>query len=378
MSGRRPSCGIVRAAHKTAELARTVDPDPLGVVPPPFSTPMIRLTFARRTGLALAVGLGVAAATSAQPADRARPDAAALIERATSTLTLTADQQAALTGLAGRAVDSEAGALWGLAADVEAVLTDAQVAQLREAQEAHQTKGRGARGDRARRPQGDRMRGRRGERPEGRPAEGRRSEGARPDRPRSTDDQRAAARAIAEEGRPRAEALVERFRAGELSDDAFVAEARALRDEAASRLGEALPEQAARMQEAAARRDAAEAARDEALGLTADQKKALEALALDRLRNAPARPDVRPPLDEDGRLDRQAFREAVRAQREAARPARAAARAEADAVFTAEQKDILTVHRALAGGARRHAMRGPRDRRGGGMGGMLGPLDRLD
>lgn len=327
---------------------------------------MFRLTFARRAGIALAAGLLVAAA-QAQPADRARPAAAALVERATSGLDLSADQQSALAALADRTADPEPGALWGLAADVEAVLTDAQVAQLREAQEARRSEhreGRAERGDRPRR--GDRMRGRRG---------GPRGPRGGGERARLTDEQRAAVRDIAEEVRPRAEALVEQLRAGALSDDQFVAEARALRAEAASRLGAALPaEHAERMSAVRERHEAVKAAREEALGLTDAQKEAYQALALDRLREAPERPDMRPYLDEDGRLDRRAFREAMRERREAMRPQREAAREQAAGILTDDQKDIMTVHRALAGRAMRHAMRGPR----GGLGRMLGPLGRID
>lgn len=308
---------------------------------------MTRLTLAA-LGAALLVGTA-----DAQPN---RPDASDRIERATSGLDLTDSQQARLGALAAETADPEAGALWTLSADVAAVLTDAQIDHLREVQEARRGERR-ARGERGRRGPGMRGRGARGPR-----------SGAR-----LTDEQREAVRAVAEEIRPQAEALVERFRLGELSDEAFVAEAKALRDEAMTRLGAALPAEAAeRMAQAKAWREAAKTAREDALGLTDAQKDAYRALALDRIREAPERPDLRPYLDEDGRFDRQAFREARRAQREAARPEREARRTEAVAILTDEQKDIVAVHRALAGprGMRRG---GPR-----GAGRMLGPLDRLD
>ena len=187
-----------------------------------------------------------------------------------------------------------------------------------------------------------------------------------------SDEQREAVRAVVQDVRPQAEALVERFRAGDLSDEAFLSEVRELREDAAARLGAALPNEAAdRMAQATARHEEATAAREEALGLTAAQKDAYQARALDRLHEGRRRPDMRPYLDAEGHLDRQAFREAMRAQREAARSEREVRREQAAQILTDEQQDIVAVHRALAG---RHGMRGRR----GGMSRMLGPLDRLD
>ena len=367
MSAFRSSCGIAEAAHKRGEASRSDTPDLLGTVPPTFPIAMIRLTNVHRAALGAALVLGGAA--SAQPADRARPDVSARIDRATSGLDLSADQRSRLGDLADDYADPGAGDLWRLSADVAAVLTDAQIDQLREAQIARRSDRRearperGRRGDRSRRPRGRRRGARRGDEAV---AEGRRGVH------RMSGEQREAVRAIVQDVRPQAEALVERFRAGDLSDEAFLSEVRELREAAAARLGAALPTEAAdRMAQATARHEEATAAREEALGLTAAQKDAYQARALDRLHEGRRRPDMRPYLDAEGHLDRQAFREAMRAQREAARSEREARREQAAQILTDEQQDIVAVHRALAG---RHGMRGRR----GGMGRMLGPLDRLD
>ena len=81
---------------------------------------------------------------------------------------------------------------------------------------------------------------------------------------------------------------------------------------------------------------------------------------------------MRPYLDADGQLDREAFRAAQRERREAGREARADRRDEGAEVLTEDQRDLSFLHAALAGG-RGHGSRGRRGgRRGGRMGGPTG------
>lgn len=329
---------------------------------PPF--PMTRFSdLLHRLGVAVLIGLGVALAVDAQPP--ARPGLDARLDRLTQDLDLTAQQTASLDALAQRYADADRADLWSAAADVSSILTDAQIDQLREAAEARRAERREGRGERGRRG------GERRARPDGdRPAEGRRPRGdrARGDRGERvplTDEQREALRAIRADVRERTEALVTRFREGDLTEDAFVAQTKALRDEAARRSAEALPAEAAeRMAERRQRREAEQAAREAALDLTEAQKAAFQSRMLDRVRDGG--PDLRPFLDDDGRLDRQALREAQRARREAARAER-----EADPVLTDAQEDVVFLHRAIAGGRgmRGHGRRGGPGGRGGfGMG----------
>ncbi|MEM0964482.1 MAG: hypothetical protein AAGK21_18290, partial [Bacteroidota bacterium] len=222
------------------------------------------------TRLTLLAALGAAFLVGPADAQPQRPDVSALIERATSGLDLTAQQQSRLGALSDDYADAEAGALWSLSADVAAVLTDAQIDQLQEAQQARRADRRQARGERDRR--GMRARGMR---------RGGRARGGQ----RMTSEQRAAVREAMQDVRPQARSLVEQFRAGDLSDEAFVAEVRTLREDAMTRLGAALPDaMAERLTRMTTRRDATKAAREDALGLTDDQKDAVQALALDRLR----------------------------------------------------------------------------------------------
>lgn len=313
---------------------------------------MFDLSFPRRAALALAVGLLVSLTADAQPA---RPDLSARLQRVTAALDLSVEQRSALDAIASRYADADRSALWQVAADVEGVLTDAQVAELREGMEALRSERREVRGER---PAHRRVLGRRGQRQ--RPAR------PRGERPRLTDEQRQSLRDAREAHREQMQGLVERLRAGAISGDAFVAQSRALREQAEARRRALLPaEQRERLAEAEARREAVKQACETALGLTDAQKDDLQARALDRIRQAPERLDLRPYLNEDGQLDRQAFREAQREQREALRAQREAAREQADDILTADQQAIVTVHRALAGGGRgtrggRRAGRGQR------------------
>ena len=302
------------------------------------------MTRTHRFAVALAAGLLVAAASSAQPARPAPPDLGARLDRIATALDLGADQRAALAAIADRYADADRPALWRAAADAEGVLTDAQVealrAQIQDRREARPERG----GDRAR--------------PGRRPA--RDHQGGRP--VRLTETQREAVREVREAYRPRFEALRASFRDGTLSAEAFAAERRALRDGLGNDVRAVLPTEAvARLDARQARRDAEREAREQALGLTAEQRDALQALRLDRLRDAADRParDGRPTAGE-----RQALRERTRERRRAAR-------AEADAILTTDQRDVLTLHRALA-------PRSPRRRGGAGRTPGAAPLGAPD
>jgi len=320
---------------------------------------MTRLTaFFLRAGLAAAIGLGVAASTSAQPARGLD----ARLDRIASEAELTADQTAAVEALSARFADADRADRWAAAAELSTILSDAQIDALRTAAEAGR-EGR-ARPDGAQRGR----RGRGGRAGRGGDRAGRSDRGDRPDRgdrAELTDAQRDALREVRADVRTQTEALVAQLRAGDLSDAEFAARVRAVREAGQARAAAALPaEAAARMAERDAARDAEQAARAEALGLTADQQAALEARMAQRVRQAPERPDLRPYLDADGRLDREALRDAQRARREASRETRSEARDEAEQILTDDQQDIVFLHRALSGGSR-----GQRGGRRGGRGG---------
>ena len=319
--------------------------------------------FLHRVGVAVLIGLGVAVAADAQPP--ARADLDARFDRLTQGLDLTAEQTASLDALAQRYADADRADLWAAAADASSILTDAQIDQLQQAAEARRSERREGRGERG-------QRGERRTRPDGdRPAEGLRQRGDRArgdrqlgDRVQLTDEQREVLHAIRTDVRERTETLVTQFREGDLSEDALVAQTKALRDEAARRSAAALPAEAAqRLAERQQQRDAEQAAREAALDLTDAQKAAFQSRMLDRVRDGG--PDLRPFLDDEGRLDRQALREAQREQREAARAERAA-----NPILTDAQEDVAFLHRAIAGGrgVRGHGRRGPGGRGGLGMG----------
>ena len=187
---------------------------------------MPRLTF--RVALAAALPL-FAAAAAAQPAPRVLPDVPARIAALAPRLALTPDQQARLDGVAARyAGQTDAAALWAAAADVQALLTDAQTTALAERRAGRRE---GARdGARA---------GRRGE-----------SGNARRTAPRP--------------GRAGSEA---RREAAGTSDEQPAADRRV-------------------------RHEAAQAARVRVLGLTAEQQTALSTLAAERVRSEPGAPDA--------------------------------------------------------------------------------------
>ena len=104
---------------------------------------------ALRAALAAALPLFAAAAV-AQPAPRALPDVPARVAALAPRLALTPDQQARLDGVAARyAGQTDPAALWAAAADVQALLTDAQTTALAERRAGSRAERRdGARGAR--------------------------------------------------------------------------------------------------------------------------------------------------------------------------------------------------------------------------------------
>ncbi|WP_420456646.1 hypothetical protein [Rubrivirga sp.] len=304
---------------------------------------MTRLSdFLHRAGLAAVLGLAVAVAADAQPADRGLD---ARLDRLAQGLDLSAEQSAALDALATQYAQADRADLWAAAAQASSILTDAQIDQLQQAVaerrgERGQVRPRGERGHRS-------GRAHRGDRP---------GRGERADR--GLDDaQRQALREIRADVRAQAEALADQLRQGSLSDDEFRARTRALREEGMRRSAEVLPaEAAAQLAERQAQRQAVEAAREKALGLTAAQKEQLEARRVERVRESEGRPDLRPFLDADGRLDRRALGEAMRERREAMREARG----ERDEILTEDQQDVAFLYGALAGGRHGRGHRGGR------------------
>ncbi|MGB3544729.1 Spy/CpxP family protein refolding chaperone, partial [Rubrivirga sp.] len=183
--------------------------------------------------------------------------------------------------------------------------------------------------------------------------------GQRQDRVQLTDDQRDALRDIRSESREQRRALEDDLRSGRLSDDAFVDRMETVRSASRSRIAQVVPSEAAsRLSERQDRRALAKQSREAALGLTADQKARLQTLRLDRIRTRPDAPDMRPFLDADGQLDRQAFRQARRERRSDMRPERQAARDAMADVLTDEQRDVIAIHRALSGGRAHRGRRG--------------------
>lgn len=293
-----------------------------------------------RAALLLALPLFAAVAV-AQPAPRrAAPDLPARIAALSSGLSLTADQQTRLAAVGSRyAGQTDPGAAWQAAVDVQAVLTEAQIASLRTPRADAGRAGR----------QGARAEGpRRGGRGMARRGMDRRGSAGRAPQSAEATAQREAARAVRAEFAPRAEALRTRLRAGQISAADFADASRALRTEAAQSLDATrTPEQRQQAAAARARRDAATATRERVLGITAQQTRTLEEIAAERIRLAPERGAERPDRD------------ALRARAEATRVDREALRTRAEAVFTPQQKSIAKVHRALV-----HAGRPDGGRRG--------------
>ncbi|WP_412068373.1 hypothetical protein [Rubrivirga sp. IMCC43871] len=281
-------------------------------------------SLARRAGLALVLGLGVAVAADAQPAAQA-PALDARLDRLAQGLSLDARQQAALDAVAATYADADRADLWAAAAEVASVLTDEQTAQLQTYARGRRDGARSARGARGVQRGAGRGRARRGTRSD---------RGDRAERTPLTDAQRTALRTIREETRTQTEALADQYRAGDLSADQLTARVRQLRADAVTRSAALLPAEAAtRLRERAAQRDAESDARDAALGLTAAQRQAMVAQ-----RTARQGPDLRPYLDDQGRLDRRALRDAQREQR-----------TEREPVLSDEQRAVVLIHAAIAG-----------------------------
>lgn len=327
---------------------------------------MTRFPFLRRALPALALGLLVAAAASAQPNQRSLSD-----RLARAIPDLTADQKTELDALAVPArQDREPAALWSVATSAQGILTDAQIEtllssrdQMREQRGERAGEGRRGRAGRGRMNRG---RGQRGAKTGGDRQRGDRAQ--REDRPQRTAAERAAMREARQSAQIERKALIEKFRAGDLDAAAFKAQSQQLREkQQAARRATATPEQIERMDAAQERREASNAAREAALGLTAAQKDQMEAIRLERLRMAPEPMDLRPYLDADGQLDRQALREAQRAQREEASPERDALRERAESILTDEQKATVALHQMLSRGQRgARAGEGRRGQRGEG------------
>ncbi len=322
---------------------------------------MPRFVFRAILALAFSAPL-LAGPASAQPAQRpARPDVSARIAAVSAGLALTPDQQSRLDGVAARyRGQSDGAALWAAAAEIQGVLTPAQTDALqprRDGARPPRRDGAGPRGRQGASRQGAARRSGRAGRADAAPADPARAEA------------RQAARAVRAEFAPRAQALRESLRAGRVTDAAFAEQSRALRAEIQARLDATrTPEQRQRAQEMRTRREAAKAARARALGLTPQQEAAFAALAAERVRTAPERPD-RSAARPDAATRRQ--------QMETRRAAREALRTRAEAILTPQQKATVAVHAALAragrsAGERGHGHHGAR--RGAG-GSRFGPLN---
>ncbi len=276
----------------------------------------------------LAAALPLAA--SAQPARRAMPDVPARVAALAGRLDLAPDQRTRLDAVAARyAGQTDAAALWAASAELQSVLTAEQTAALA----ARRTERRAAPRDGARRARTERS--------------------ARPDRSTrpgaqrdpATAERRAAAQAVRTEFAPRAEALRTSLRAGGLTPAQFAEQSRALRAQQMQRLDATrTPEQRQRAEQMSTRREATEAARIRALSLTADQQRALDGLAAERLaervRTSPERGAARPDA-----AQRQQRMETMRAER-------AAMQTRAAAILTPQQAATEAIHAALAHSAR--------------------------
>lgn len=168
--------------------------------------PMPSPRFSLRAALVVALGLGVAWASAAQTARGLDTR----LDRIGEHLSPTDAQTASLDAIAARHDQPNPAEAWGIAAEV---LTDAQIARLRAARDScAETRGRRSRPAAARA-------GRRGRRA-GRGARANRQRGRR--QPQITDAQRDALRSIRDRAPTRRQSLVDRLRAGSISDQAFV------------------------------------------------------------------------------------------------------------------------------------------------------------
>lgn len=312
-------------------------------------------------GLLVALVAVAAACDTGEALDEtelASTELTALAEDLTQELSLSTeaaqDLRAAFATHEGRA--GEPGFLWYVARDLQQSLSDEQKEKLfaRMDQRGERWFRRGERPGFGRR--GGPMSGRFGDRPRG-------------DGPVAevlaslTDEQKEAMQAVRETYRPQLQALMQQRRDGTLAPDAVREQMTTLREAMRAEIDAIFtPEQKAALEAARAdvkaraeeRHDAAQAVMTEVLGLTAAQQADLEA------------------LKEEMRAEMQTLREQVQAgtlERDAVRDAFSAlheARMEAMAeILTAEQVEIVKIHRVLMQHQGRRMAKRAMQRRGG-------------
>lgn len=267
-------------------------------------------------------------------------------------LDLSNEQARAVDALLGGDEKRAPGYLWNVAAELQETLTDTQKERLLE------------RADQ--RPQ---RRMRRGGAEDG---AGRFGQGRRPEARRHglgdllTDEQQATLREQMTARREAVKELAQARRDGTLSDEAFRAEMQTLREEMKASFEALLTaDQKAALEQRRAEheakreeyKEAAEVARVEALGLSVEQEAALD--ALHETHRQAMREQFEAARSGDG--DREAFREAFRAQMQ---ELRAAHKAELAAVLTPVQLEVFEIHNALRAHVGKGRRGGPRKARG--------------
>ncbi len=272
----------------------------------------------------------------------------------TDELQLTGNQAERVNEIIAKRGEDEPGTLWYLAADLQETLSDEQKAVMFEKIEAaREARMENRTADRDGTKGAQRQRGLRGNRFGKGNGEGFGNiEGL-------TDEQKESLKVFREAQREKMEALRAQRKADELDEEAFKAALQAMREEAETELATILTaEQLEAMQAARAereekmktrrgdaegqkglrgeRREASSAARIEALGLTEAQLEQIETLRAEQKEAGAA---LMATLKESG--DREAAREKVAAfKKEMA--------AAMDDILTADQQEIVTIHRALA------------------------------
>ena len=328
---------------------------------------MKRLTFPNLLAAVLVVllAIGMTACgetpTSANDDDvaEATSDAEQIASDLSQELALSSEQQANLQGAMDRHGPRmrAPGALWYLAAELQATLTEEQKERL--LSRAEQGIGRFGPGGPFGGPGG--------------PGHGRLGRGHGPGgndcfAENVPEDVQAAIEALRETYRPQIEALIEQRRSGEITDEAFRAQMEALRDtlkaevdalltdDVKAALEACIEEQRAEREAERAERQADErVAMSEVLGLSGD----LETAVFDLLDNTSAEAEAIREQVQDGTLDREAAREALAALRETTATA-------LEDLLDDTQWEIVQIHHALAA-------RGPKGGPGGRRGGPGGP-----